>query len=371
MHSLHPNRLQPDGLPSGHPPPDSTQLLQLARQRGASDLHLSSGQVPMLRIDGHLQPLPLPVATDDDLSRWLRPWVDETAWQQLQAGHEVDATWQAPADIADPQPPARYRLNLFRHRGGLAAAVRLIPQHIPSLQALHAPPVMARLCQQAQGLVLVGGATGSGKSTLLAALLAHLRAQQAPHVITLEDPVEFVHGDGPGLVQQREIGRDSPGFASALRAALREDPDVILIGELRDLETIRLALTAAETGHLVLASLHASSTARAVERIVDVFPGEEKALVRTQLADSLAAIVTQVLCPHASGQGRVAAHEVLVATPAVRNQIREGRGAQLASTLQTGAEAGMQTLAQGLAQRVQQGLITAATARLATTALRG
>lgn len=363
MHSLHPNRLQPDGLPSGHPPPDSTQLLQLARQRGASDLHLSSGQVPMLRVDGRLQPLPLPVATDDDLSRWLRPWVDEAAWQQLLAGHEIDATWQTPVQAAETGPAARYRLNLFRHRSGLAAAVRLIPQHIPSLQDLYAPPVLARLCERTQGLVLVGGATGSGKSTLLAALLAHLRQQQAPHVITLEDPVEFVHGDGPGLVQQREIGRDSPGFASALRAALREDPDVILIGELRDLETLRLALTAAETGHLVLASLHASSSARAVERIVDVFPGEEKALVRTQLADSLTAIVTQVLCPRADGLGRVAAQEVLVATPAVRNLIREGRGAQLASTLQTGAEAGMQTLAQGLAQRVHQGLITAAMAR--------
>lgn len=367
---MHSPNLAPVRLPTGEPPPDSLQLLQLARARGASDLHLSCGQVPMLRVDGRLQPLPLPVATDDDLNRWLRPWVDEAAWQQLLAGHEVDATWQAPAQAADTGPAARYRLNLFRHRSGLAAAVRLIPQHIPSLQALHAPPVLARLCERTHGLVLVGGATGSGKSTLLAALLAHLRAQQAPHVITLEDPVEFVHGDGPGLVQQREIGRDSPSFASALRAALREDPDVILIGELRDLETIRLALTAAETGHLVLASLHASSTARAVERIVDVFPGEEKALVRTQLADSLSAIVTQELCPHASGQGRVAAQEVLVATPAVRNLIREGRGAQLASALQTGAEAGMQTLAQGLAQRVQQGLITAAAGRLEMTALR-
>ena len=356
---------------------DGLQLLQLARARGASDLHLSSGQAPMLRIDGQLHALSLPAATDHDLTRWLRPWVDETAWQRLLAGHEVDATWQTAAEAepaaaapatstataASTLAPTRYRLNLFRHRAGLAAAIRLIPLQIPSLQALHAPPVLSRLCERPHGLLLVGGATGSGKSTLLAALLAHLRAQQSPHIITLEDPVEFVHGDGPGLVQQREIGRDSPGFASALRAALREDPDVILIGELRDLETIRLALTAAETGHLVLASLHASSTARAVERIVDVFAGEEKALVRTQLADSLTAIVTQVLCARADAQGRVAAQEVLVATPAVRNLIREGRSAQLANALQTGAEAGMQTLAQGLAQRVQQGLITPAVAR--------
>ena len=353
---------------------DGLQLLQLARARGASDLHLSCGQPPVLRIDGQLQALPLPAATDDDLTHWLRPWVDEAAWQLLLAGHEVDAAWQTPAvaeptaapvpETSVPAPsPARYRLNLFRHRAGLAAAIRLIPLQIPSLQALHAPPVLTRLCERTQGLVLVGGATGSGKSTLLAALLAHLRAQQAPHIITLEDPVEFVHGDGPGLVQQREIGRDSPGFASALRAALREDPDVILIGELRDLETIRLALTAAETGHLVLASLHASSTARAVERLVDVFAGDEKALVRTQLADSLSAIVAQVLCPRADARGRVAVQEVMVATPAVRNLIREGRSAQLANALQTGAEAGMQTLAQGLAQRVQQGLITPAVAR--------
>lgn len=344
---------------------EGLELLRRARAHGASDLHLSCGQAPLLRIDGLLQPFPtaLPVATADDLSRWLRPWVSETDWQRLQAGHEIDATWTP--DGADDATLGRFRLNLFRHRGGLAAAVRLIPLQIPDLQVLHAPPVLARLCERPHGLVLVGGATGSGKSTLLAALLAHLRQQQAPHVITLEDPVEFVHGDGPGLVQQREIGRDSPGFASALRAALREDPDVILIGELRDLETIRLALTAAETGHLVLASLHASSAVRAVERLVDVFPGEEKALVRTQLADSLTAIVTQVLLPHASGRGRVAAQEILVATAAVRNLIREGRGAQLPSVLQTGAEAGMQTLAQGLALRVQQGLITPAQARSA------
>jgi len=355
---------------------DSLELLRQARALGASDLHLSCGQPPLLRIDGRLQPFPdpLPVATADDLTRWLRPWVNEADWQRLQAGHEVDATWPPADNVPAPASPGaegadlgRFRLNLFRHRAGLAAAVRLIPLQIPDLQALHAPPVLARLCERPHGLVLVGGATGSGKSTLLAALLAHLRQQQAPHVITLEDPVEFVHGDGPGLVQQREIGRDSPGFASALRAALREDPDVILIGELRDLDTIRLALTAAETGHLVLASLHASSAVRAVERIVDVFPGEEKALVRTQLADSLTAIVTQVLLPRASGPGRVAAHEVLVSTPAVRNLIREGRGAQLASTLQTGAEAGMQTLAQGLALRVQQGLITPAQARSAAS----
>lgn len=337
---------------------DMLDLLQLARERAASDLHLTCGHPPHLRIDGRLQALPLPAATAHDLERWLQPFVEPGQWDRLQAGQEFDLAWASAAAPA----LGRCRLHLYRHRLGLAAAVRLIAHTIPSLKALQAPAVLASLCARSQGLMLVTGATGSGKSTLMAALLADRCQREALHAITLEDPVEFVHADGAGLVHQREIGRDSAGFDSALRAALREDPDVILLGELRDPPTIRLALTAAETGHLVLASLHAGSAAGAVERIVDVFAAEEKALVRTQLADSLVGIVTQVLCPHISGQGRVAAQEILVATPAVRNLIREGRGAQLPTTLQTGGALGMQTLAQGLAQRMQQGLIAPQTA---------
>ena len=253
----------------------------------------------------------------------------------------------------------RFRVNVFAQARGWSSVWRCIPEHIPSLQNLNAPAVLTQWLKHPHGLLLVTGATGSGKSTTLAAMLAHLNHNQPLHILTLEDPIEFVHTSQRSLVQQRSVPGHSADFATALRAALRQDPDVILVGELRDLSTIQLALRAAETGHLVLASLHTRSAAQAIERLVDIFPGEEKNLVRQQLSLSLLGVVHQVLCKSTDGTRRVAAHEVLYATPAVRQMIRDNKSAQLPNALQTGAQFGMQTLAQSLASLQAQGLIHA------------
>jgi twitching motility protein PilT len=253
----------------------------------------------------------------------------------------------------------RFRVNVFAQARGWSSVWRCIPEHIPSLNDLNTPTCVTQWLKHPHGLLLVTGATGSGKSTTLAALLSHLNRTQALHILTLEDPIEFVHASQRSLVQQRSVPGHSADFATALRAALRQDPDVILVGELRDLTTIQLALRAAETGHLVLASLHTRSAAQAIERLVDIFPGEEKNLVRQQLSLSLLGVVHQVLCRSADGTRRVAAHEVLYATPAVRQMIRDNKAAQLPNALQTGAQFGMQTLAQSLLQLQAQGLISA------------
>ena len=253
----------------------------------------------------------------------------------------------------------RFRVNVFAQSRGWSSVWRCIPERIPSLQELHAPTCLPAWLKQAQGLLLVTGATGSGKSTTLAAMLAYLNHTQPLHILTLEDPIEFVHPSQRSLVQQRKVPGHSADFATALRAALRQDPDVILVGELRDLPTIELALSAAETGHLVLATLHTRSATQAIERLVDVFPGETKALVRQQLSLSLLGVVHQVLCKSVDGTRRVAAHEVLFASPAVRQMIRDNKATQLPNALQTGAQHGMRTLAQSLAQYVAQGVITA------------
>ena len=253
----------------------------------------------------------------------------------------------------------RFRVNVFAQMRGWSSVWRCIPERIPSLQELHAPTCLPAWLKQAQGLLLVTGATGSGKSTTLAAMLAHLNHTQPLHILTLEDPIEFVHHSQRSLVQQRNVPGHSADFATALRAALRQDPDVILVGELRDLPTIELALSAAETGHLVLATLHTRSATQAIERLVDVFPGDTKALVRQQLSLSLLGVVHQVLCKSVDGTRRVAAHEVLFASPAVRQMIRDNKATQLPNALQTGAQHGMRTLAQSLAQYVAQGVITA------------
>ena len=253
----------------------------------------------------------------------------------------------------------RFRVNVFAQSRGWSSVWRCIPERIPSLQELHAPTCLPAWLKQAQGLLLVTGATGSGKSTTLAAMLAHLNHTQPLHILTLEDPIEFVHHSQRSLVQQRSVPGHSANFARALRAALRQDPDVILVGELRDLPTIELALSAAETGHLVLATLHTRSATQAIERLVDVFPGDTKALVRQQLSLSLLGVVHQVLCKSVDGTRRVAAHEVLFASPAVRQMIRDNKATQLPNALQTGAQHGMRTLAQSLAQYVAQGVITA------------
>jgi twitching motility protein PilT len=252
---------------------------------------------------------------------------------------------------------ARFRVNVFAQSRGIAAAFRRIPTQIPALSALQAPAILSTLMKSTKGLILVTGPTGSGKSTTLAAMIDQLNQTESRHVLTLEDPIEFVHPSKQCLMHQREIGLQALSFESALRSALRQDPDVILVGELRDLATIRLALTAAETGHLVLGTLHTSGAAKTMDRIVDVFPAEEKGMVRSMLSESLNAVVSQILLKRKEGGGRVAAHEILVATPAIRHLIREGKVAQLYSAIQTGGAAGMQTLDQSLSALAEQGLI--------------
>ena len=314
---------------------------------GGSDLHLSAGVPPMARVLGQLQTLGTQAVDSTYLQDQLQTLLPD--WPTAQDHDSAVAI----AGLG------RFRVNVFAQSRGWSSVWRCIPERIPSLQELHAPTCLPAWLKQAQGLLLVTGATGSGKSTTLAAMLAHLNHTQPLHILTLEDPIEFVHPSQRSLVQQRKVPGHSADFATALRAALRQDPDVILVGELRDLPTIELALSAAETGHLVLATLHTRSATQAIERLVDVFPGETKALVRQQLSLSLLGVVHQVLCKSVDGTRRVAAHEVLFASPAVRQMIRDNKATQLPNALQTGAQHGMRTLAQSLAQYVAQGVITA------------
>ena len=314
---------------------------------GGSDLHLSAGVPPMARVLGQLQTLGTHAVDSTYLQDQLQTLLPD--WPTAQDHDSAIAI----AGLG------RFRVNVFAQSRGWSSVWRCIPERIPSLQELHAPTCLPAWLKQAQGLLLVTGATGSGKSTTLAAMLAHLNHTQPLHILTLEDPIEFVHPSQRSLVQQRKVPGHSADFATALRAALRQDPDVILVGELRDLPTIELALSAAETGHLVLATLHTRSATQAIERLVDVFPGETKALVRQQLSLSLLGVVHQVLCKSVDGTRRVAAHEVLFASPAVRQMIRDNKATQLPNALQTGAQHGMHTLAQSLAQYVAQGVITA------------
>ena len=329
-----------------------TELLTQAVARQASDLHLSAGLAPRVRVYGRLAAMTPGSAaplTHEALLSLLGEWMNDAQYAQLQQGHEVDFAFAVTG-------LGRFRANAFLQQHGCSAVIRHIPNGTPTLAALHTPAVLPDLLQQV-GLLLVTGPTGSGKSTTLAAMVQHLNAHTQQHIVTLEDPIEFVHVSDQCLITQREMGTHSPGFAQALRAALREDPDVILVGELRDLETIRLALTAAETGHLVLASLHTRSAPATIDRMVDVFDAHEKALVRTQLSEALVGVLSQTLCPTASGIGRAAVFETLVATPAIRHLIREGKTPQMHSVLQTGAAVGMQTLQQALDQARAQGRI--------------
>ena len=306
----------------------------------------------MLRVDGHLLALSEEPLSHENLLLALRGIMSSEQQTQFSQMHECDFSLDVPG-------LSRFRVNVFEQSRGVSAAFRVVPYETPSLGGLHAPPIFSELISRARGLVLVTGPTGSGKSTTLAAMVDALNQAQAKHIVTIEDPIEFVHTPKQCLIQQRELGAHTLSFANALRAALREDPDVILVGELRDLDTIRLAITAAETGHLVLGTLHTSSAAKTMDRIVDVFPAQEKEMVRSMLSESLNAVISQVLCKRKDGQGRVAAFEVMVGTPAVRNLIREGKVAQLYSAIQTGRGAGMQTLQQSLAMLVQQDLIDA------------
>ena len=329
---------------------DLDEVVALSVKHNAADLHLCSGHLPHWRRQGVLEPIPQQTALDGDwLETFLQQWLSGVQQDELEASGHVDFAITLESGV-------RLRANLFMQRHGLSLALRLIASQAPGINQLQLPDVVQQLLQLEEGLILITGATGSGKSTTLAALVDSLNREQARHIITLEDPIEFVHHSQRSLIQQREVGTHAASFQHGLKAALREDPDVILLGELRDSETIRLALTAAETGHLVLATLHTRGATQAVDRLVDVFPAEEKNLVRTQLAGSLKAVLAQRLVPAKNG-GRIGLFEVLVATPAVTNLIREGKMHQLPGVLQTGAQAGMQTFAQSEQARQQAGLI--------------
>ena len=322
-------------------------LIQESRRLGASDLHMTVGGAPMVRLDGHLQQLvPTPV-TAAQLAEFVALLPDYTR-QLLERRGEVDCAWRWGNE--------RYRLNIYRQRDQYAMAVRLLNNVVPECEALGMPPALQAVTELSQGLVLIVGPTGSGKTTTLAALVQRINATRAVHIVTLEDPIEYEYPAGQSLIHQREIGRDTTSFARGLRAALREDPDVILVGELRDSETMAIALTAAETGHLVLATLHTQDVTSSVNRIVDGLQQNQQ-LVRSQLAESLAVVASQRLLARADGQGRVAAYEVLVATDAVRHLIREGQVHQLQSYLQTGARNGMVTMEESVKSLRRTGII--------------
>lgn len=325
------------------------ELLELCVERGASDLHLSAGLPPWLRIDGELCAASLPAMDDAAVLTCIEECLDNDQRERFHAREEIDLAIDFPG-------LARFRLNAFLHRSGAGAVFRAIPTQVLSLEQLGMGDSIARIAELPRGLVVVTGPTGSGKSTTVAAMVDHINRSRHGHILTIEDPVEFIHESRRCLITQREAQLHTRGFPAALRAALREDPDVILLGELRDPETIRLALTAAETGHLVLATLHTASAIKTVNRIIDVFPAAEKAIVRTQLSESLQAVIAQTLLKKPSG-GRVAAREILIATSAVRNLVREDRIAQIYSCMQAGAAADMHTLDQHLSKLLAAGQI--------------
>lgn len=333
-----------------------TPLLVSAVHSMASDLHLSAGLPPAMRVDGDMRFLDSAPLDADTLGRLLSGIMSEAQWVEFTAQREIDFSF-AVSDLG------RFRANVFTHERGLGAVLRTIPGRIPSLDELGTPAVLTELAQHARGLILVTGPTGSGKSTTLAAMIDYLNTHFPQHILTIEDPIEYLHASKKSLISQREVHRDTLSFNAALRAALREDPDVILVGELRDLETIRLALTAAETGHLVFGTLHTASAPKTIDRIVDVFPASEKSVIRSMLAESLLAVISQVLVKQTGG-GRTAAFEIMVGTPAIRNLIREDKVSQMYSAMQTGRREGMQTLDQCLVEWVEKGRITREEARI-------
>ena len=332
-----------------------SELLAACVQAGASDLHVCAGQPPIFRVDGDIRRLEGATLDKATTLALIREVMNDDAHDAFEAGREVDFSYEA-------QDAARFRVNAFLHNGGAGAVFRVVPAAVPTMESLDMAPVFRSIADAPRGLVLVTGPTGSGKSTTLAAMIDYINASRREHILTIEDPIEFVHPPKSCLVTQRQLNRDTQSFDDALRAALREDPDVILVGEMRDLETIRLALTAAETGHLVFATLHTSSAPATVDRIVDVFSGDEKALIRTMLSESLNAVVSQTLLKRVGG-GRVAAHEIMLASTAIRHLIRENKTAQMVTTIQTSRNAGMQTLDQALAELVRKGTIAPETAQ--------
>jgi twitching motility protein PilT len=337
------------------PPFTLIDLFEQMAEAGASDLHLCVGSPPVLRVRGELKRIELPVLDSHDLRGLIYKITTLAQQQTLEVERELDFSYA----LADKW---RFRVNVFFDRESVAAAVRLVPAEIPTLEQLEMPAILRELTLRRRGLILVTGPTGSGKSTTLAAMIDRINEERACHIVTIEDPIEFIHAHKRAVINQREVGADTRSFARALRSALRQDPDVILVGELRDLESISIALTAAETGHLVFATLHTRSAAGAIDRIVDVFPAEQQAQVRVQLSSSLQGIVAQALLPTADGESRHAAVEVLIADDAVRNLIRQAKLEQVHSYMHTGGRRGMHTLEQDLARLVQDGVVTLADA---------
>lgn len=335
---------------------DITQLLAFSVKNNASDLHLSAGLPPMIRVHGDVRRINVEPLDHKAVHAMVYDIMNDAQRKHYEEFLEVDFSFEIPS-------LARFRVNAFNQARGAGAVFRTIPSKVLTLEDLNAPKIFAELALKPRGLVLVTGPTGSGKSTTLAAMINHYNESEYGHILTIEDPIEFVHQSKKSLINQREVGPHTLSFSNALRAALREDPDAILVGEMRDLETIRLALTASETGHLVFATLHTSSAPKTIDRIVDVFPAEEKEMVRAMLSEALVGVISQTLCKKKDGTGRVAAHEIMIGTPAIRNLIRENKVAQMYSMIQTSQSFGMQTLDQSLADLVRRNVISASEAR--------
>ncbi|WP_277443737.1 type IV pilus twitching motility protein PilT [Vibrio parahaemolyticus] len=329
---------------------DITELLDFSVKHNASDLHLSAGVPPMVRIDGDVRKLGIPAFTHQEVHRLVFEIMNDAQRSEFEEKLEVDFSFEL-------HNVGRFRVNGFNQSRGCAAVFRTIPSSIPTLEDLEAPEIFKKIANAEKGLVLVTGPTGSGKSTTLAAIVDYINRNHNKHILTIEDPIEFVHNNNKCLINQREVHRDTHSFQNALRSALREDPDVILVGEMRDKETISLALTAAETGHLVFGTLHTSSAAKTIDRIIDVFPGSDKDMVRSMLSESLRSVIAQKLLKR-NGGGRIACHEIMMATPAIRNLIREDKVAQMYSIIQTGAAHGMQTMEQNARQLMAQGMVS-------------
>jgi len=329
---------------------DITELLAFSVQNNASDLHLSTGTPPSIRVDGEVRKLNIPAFDAKDVNALVYDIMNDRQRKEYEENLEVDFSFEVPN-------LARFRVNAFNQNRGPAAVFRTIPSKVLTLDDLGCPDIFRDIAENPRGLVLVTGPTGSGKSTTLAAMVDYINSTKYDHILTIEDPIEFVHDNKMCLINQREVHRDTLSFNAALRSALREDPDVILVGEMRDLETIRLAMTAAETGHLVFGTLHTTSAPKTIDRIIDVFPAEEKSMVRSMLSESLRAVISQTLVKKVGG-GRVAAHEIMIGVPAIRNLIREDKIAQMYSAIQTGMQHGMQTMDQCLQNLVNRGLIS-------------